>query len=41
MDNGRSELIMVVVVLVFLLVLGITATALFIRQWKREHPPKK
>jgi hypothetical protein len=40
-DTAQSELILVVVVMVFLLVVGIGASALFIRQWRREQKEKK
>jgi hypothetical protein len=35
-ESARKELLLVGVLLVFLLAFGISATGIFIRQWRRE-----
>jgi hypothetical protein len=39
MNDGR-ELLILGLVMLFLFVLGVGATVIFIRQWKRERRPK-
>jgi len=38
MDQGYTEIVFVLTMIGFLLIIGVVAVYLFVRQWKREHP---
>jgi type II secretory pathway pseudopilin PulG len=40
-DAAQAELLVVLAVMLFLLIFAVTASALFIRQWRREQNETK